>query len=193
MAVAIRDKTTATQLMAVNADGSINVPALTKGTQGASGLSVQNLLDAGRNVICWTVDQFPAATAADTMLTVTASVNGAATSTYSSYTITSGKYLYLQSMVLTYEINGTTVATVRPIYVRFRVNTAGACVVASPIQVNVGVVPSVAYSTAAALLGGGASQEYVFQNGLSFLGNGTTSVGFSSMAPGWVTTTTLPK
>lgn len=174
MAVAIRDKTTATQLMAVNSDGSINPPALTKGTQGAIGLSVQNLLDAGRNVICWTVDRTAAASASEGMVTVTASVNGAATTTYSSYTITSGKYLYIPNV--NWSVYNSTGSVIQQNFLRIRVNTAGAAVVASPLQFTNALITLAAASSL-------VWANVDIPNGLIFLGNGTTSIGVSWLSP----------
>jgi hypothetical protein len=195
MAIVLRDKTTASQQAAIQSDGSLLIQpqALVKGTQGTNGLSVQNLIDAGRVGVFWTVDQFAAAAATDALLTVTESRDGAATTTFTSKVITSGKRLRLQTCHLCYEINGTTVANIRPIYVRIRINTAGAATASSPLVANLAVVPAAIYSTAVVTLGGGVTQEYTFPDGFEFLGDGTKQIGISSIAPGWVTTTTLPK
>jgi hypothetical protein len=143
MAIVLRDKTTASQQAAIGSDGSLLVQpqALTKGTQSANGFSVQDLKDSGRVGIFWTVDQFAAASAADTLLTVTESRDGAAVTTFTTKVVTSGKRLRLQTCHLCYEINGTTVANMRPIYVRIRFNTAGAVTTSSPLVVELGVVP----------------------------------------------------
>jgi hypothetical protein len=194
MSIILRDKVTAANQAAIQSDGSLLIQpqAITKGTQGANGLSVQDLKDSGRVAIGWTVSQFIATAATDALLTVTESRDGAATTTFTSKVITSGKRLRLQACHLTYEIGGTTVANLRPIYIRIRVNTAGAATTSSPLVATLGVVPSVTYSTPAALVGGGANQEYTFPDGFEFLGDGTKQIGISAIAPGWVTTTTLP-
>jgi hypothetical protein len=194
MAIVLRDKTTASQQAAIQSDGSLLIQpqALTKGTQGSNGFSVQDLKDSGRVGVFWTVSQFSPAAATDALLTVTESRDGAATTTFTSKVITSGKRLRLQTCHLTYEISGTTVANLRPIYIRIRINTAGAATTSSPLVCTLGIVPAAVYSTAAILLGGGANQEYTFPDGFEFLGDGTKQIGISSIAPGWVTTTTLP-
>jgi hypothetical protein len=194
MAIVLRDKTTPSQQAAIQSDGSLLIQpqALTKGNQGTNGFTVQNLIDAGRVAIGWTVSQFQFTAATDALLTVTESRDGAATTTFTSKVITSGKRLRLQACHLTYEFAGTTVANLRPIYVRIRINTAGAATTASPLVCTLGVAPDVVYSTAAILLGGGVSQEYTFPDGFEFLGDGTKQIGITAIAPGWVTTTTLP-
>lgn len=194
MSVVLRDKTTPSQQAAVQSDGSLLIQpqALTKGTQSANGFSVQDLKDSGRVTVAWTVEQLTATTATDTLMTITESRDGAATTTFTSKTITSGKRLRLQTCHLTYAINGTTVANLKPIYVRIRFNTAGAVTTSSPLIAELGVVPSVTYSTAAILLGGGAVANYEFPDGFEFLGDGTKQIGISAAAVGWVTTTTLP-
>lgn len=73
-------------------------PALTKGTQGSTGFSVQNLHDAGRTFITFTVDQ--AAGSASKVL-ATMSINKAGTVTSSTnYTVTTGKTLRIQNFSL---------------------------------------------------------------------------------------------
>lgn len=195
MAIVLRDKTTPSQQAAIQSDGSLLIQpqALTKGTQGSNGLTVQDLKDSGRVGVFWTVEQFVAAQTADTLLTVTESRDGAATTTFTTKVITSGKRMRLQSCFLCYEINGTTVATLRPFYVRIRINTAGAVTTSSPLVAEVGVVPDVVYTTAAVTLGGGAVAAYNFPDGFEFLGDGTKQIGISAASPGYVITTTLPK
>lgn len=189
MPIILRDLTTAAQQAGVTA----------KGTQGTYGLSVQDLKDSGRSTICWTLDQFAPASASETMLTVTQSINGAATTTNAGYTLgngTNGRYLWISSLHLAYEIAGSAVATFRPIYVALRFASGGSISTSSPLVGRFaaccgGVVVAPSPATQ---VGGGEANNFTFADGLIFgPSDGTKQIGFSAIAPGWVTATTIAK
>lgn len=158
-------------------------PTLTKGTQGATGFSVQNLVDAGRVNICWTAE-FAFAQTAETLLTITESRDGAATSTFTTKVVTSGKRLRITSIALEVETLGTGTTVPQRGYLRMRFNTAGAVTTASPLQFvgGVGAQPPAILKTA----GWGA---WSFPDGIEFLGDGTKQIGFTLETPDWVVTT----
>jgi hypothetical protein len=159
-------------------------PTLTKGTQSGAGFSVQNLKDAGRTTINWTLDSFATAATAETLMTVTESRNSAATSTPSSITITNGKKLRLQSFCYTAE-NGGSTPVVSRLKFRVRSNTAGATTTASPKQHLVTLaLTNVAKQTTAACNS--------FPDGMEFTGDGTATIGFTVESPEFVTTTQIP-
>jgi len=158
---------------------SLNVlgPTMVKGTQGATGFTTQDLKDAGRVNIMWTVAMLAAAAAGETMLTVTESRDGGAVTTPTSITVTSGKRLCITSVTGSAEIATNSVSTtVMRERVRMRWNTAGATTTASPIQLLI-QLPS---------LTGGAKTtvtfDKVFPDGIEILGDGTKSIGFSREA-----------
>jgi hypothetical protein len=161
-----------------------SVPTLTKGTQGSTGFSVQDLKDSGRVNIAWTVDQFVTTGASEAMLTFTESRDGAATSTTASKTITNGKRLRITSMALTVYAGGTTPAISR-VLIKVRVNTAGAVATSSPIQHVLGVGVAAAAKSMSVV-------THQFPDGIEFLGNGTVTIGFSVTSIDWVTTTNTP-
>jgi len=159
-------------------------PTLTKGTQGSTGYSVQDLKDSGRVNIMWTVDQFVTTGASEALLTVTESRDGAATTTFTSKTITSGKRLRITSLAITLYTGGTTPAISR-VFVKIRANTAGATSASSPLQYTIG----------AGLAAAAKSVTTIFEDfpdGIELVGNGTVSLGFTVQSIDWVTTTNTP-
>jgi hypothetical protein len=160
---------------------TITPPTLTKGTQGATGLSVQELKDGGRSCLAMTAE-FTFAQVAETLLTMTLSVDGAATSTFSSRVITNGKKFRLQSITIEVETLGTGTAPQRA-YLRLRRNTAGATTASSALQAVWGCVNNTAIVKSAAFM------DYEVPDGLEMNGDGTATFGFTLETPDWVTTT----
>jgi len=103
------------------------LPTLTKGTQGATGFSVQELKDAGRTYICITIDR-AAGIATEALATIT--INKAETvTTGTSYTVTTGKTLRLQTFKASVRASTTTIVSGR-----IRLRTAASAIAAtSPI------------------------------------------------------------
>jgi hypothetical protein len=172
--VAIASDNTA---FAVNATG----PTLTKGTQGSTGFSTQDLKDAGRTTIALTIEAAGAATT-EGLATVTESRNGAATATFTSKVITSGKKIRFQSVAMEVETLGSGTAPQR-VWLRLRVNTAGATTTSSPQQ----SVWSVVNNTA--VVKSGATAFFSVLDGLEYTGDGTATYGLTLTFPDWVATT----
>jgi len=111
-------------------DGSLTPPALTKGTQGAVGFSVQNLRDAGRNVRIFQLDAFTAAPLVEAVQTVTQWYNNAAVGgTTQPAVVPAGKTL----RIIGYKIMYQSLSTAGVAVVRVRANVAGLGVLASPL------------------------------------------------------------
>jgi len=161
----------------------VTPPTLTKGTQGATGFSVQELKDAGRVNICWTAE-FAFAQTAETLLTITESRDGAATTTFTTKVVTSGKRLRITSMLLEVETLGTGTTVPQRCYLRMRFNTAGAVTASSPLQFvgGVGAQPPAILKTA-------GWEAWSFPDGIEYLGDGTKQIGFTLESPDWVVTT----
>jgi hypothetical protein len=161
----------------VNATG----PTLTKGTQGSTGFSVQELKDAGRSCLAMTA-QFAFAQTAETLLTMTLSTDGGGVTTFSSRVITSGKRFRIQSVTIEVETLGSGTAPQRA-YLRLRRNTAGATTATSALQTvwccanNTAIVKSAAF------------MDYEVPDGMEMLGDGTGTFGFTLETPDWVATT----
>jgi hypothetical protein len=159
----------------------VSAPTLTKGTQSANGFSVQELKDAGRSCLAMTAE-FTFAQTAETLLTMTLSTDGAATTTFSSRVITSGKKFRIQSVNITVESLGSGTAPQRA-YLRLRRNTAGATTASSALQ----AIWSCINSTA--VVKSGYSMDYEVPDALEMTGDGTGTFGFTLETPDWVTTT----
>lgn len=102
---------------------SINV----KGTQGARGMAVQELKDAGRTYVTLVLDQI-AAPASEALQTMTINKAGA-TSSATSYTVTAGKTLRIQHMSCTVTAPGAIADA------KLRLRTATTVLVTSPILI----------------------------------------------------------
>jgi hypothetical protein len=134
-------------------------PTLTKGTQGATGYSVQELKDAGRTRITFTADRVtPAAT--DTLVTFVINNAGTATTAQTTRTVTAGKTFRVQSIYI-----GVAASTTTAVSVRFalRENTGGACTASSAAVAMLN-----AATPAAVAAEGSSGAEQSFPDGLEF-------------------------
>lgn len=122
---------TAAQATPGNLQATVTPIALTKGTQGATGFSTQDLHDAGRVAISFYANNFAAgATTVEKIITWDQSKNtGAVVAATASYTVTSGKTLRITGLQVA--TRGHATATIQTTTFNLRVNTAGACVVTS--------------------------------------------------------------
>ena len=145
-----------------NTIGTINVgtlPAITKGTQGTTGVAVQELKDAGR---VYKVFYLDAITGITTEALATMNINsGGTVTTGTSYTVTAGKTLRIQSFAATVKDSTTTA-----IYGRIRVRSA------ATVSATVGIVASVdiGTTTGTALAGAGSSERFSIPDGLEIAG-----------------------
>jgi hypothetical protein len=160
-------------------------PTITKGTQAASGFSVQDLKDSGRVNIMWTAE-FAATAVAEALLTLTESRDGATTTTFTTKVITSGKRLRITSISLSVESGGSTGTAIQRSILRMRFNTAGAVTASSPLQ---GVWE---VGTQSAVLKATSNILDDFPDGIEYLGDGTKQIGFTLTNPDWVVTTNIP-
>lgn len=102
-----------------------------KGTQGGYALATQDLKDSGRTYLAFTADRVAGVTT-ETLVTVTQNKAGT-TSSVSSYTVTSGKTLRLQSFSATI-LNSSTAAA----YGRVRLRTAASSIATtSPLLMTI--------------------------------------------------------
>lgn len=169
------------KLMDGTLDGTTKAAITAKATQGAGALQTQDFKDSGRVTIALTAEVAGAATT-EGLLTLTESRNGAATGTASSKVITSGKRIRFQSVQIGVESLGSG-TTPQRVYLRLRVNTAGATVVSSPQQTSWMVVNN------AAIVKSGAFFDLSIPDGLEYNGDGTATYGFTIQFPDWVTST----
>lgn len=159
-------------------------PTLTKGTQGSTGFSTQDLKDSGRSARTITLDSFAIAATTETLMTMSYSTDNATLTTGTSYTVTAAKRLRIQSItanIHTIAGNTTAVATI----VRLRVNNGGAAVVTSPVQAILAIQGVAAASQA------GIPVQVNFPDGWEFVAG--AGIGVTVGCGGFVATTAAPK
>lgn len=142
------------------------LPTLTKGTQGATGFSIQELKDAGRTLVTLTADNVIPVLTTDTIVTFSKLVGDTVTAAQTTYQVTSGKTLRIGSISITMVPSSTTVAYLR---VRLRTLVSGACTAAAGLVVGVWALSSPP-GTLAANAGGVATQNVSFADGIEFSG-----------------------
>ena len=128
---------------------------LTKGTQGTTGVSVQNLRDAGRVYKVFYLDNIAGITSE--ALATTNINSGGTLSTSTSYSVTAGKTLRLTAISGTIKDTSTTAA-----YGRIRVRSAGT------VNATSGIVMALDINTplGTSLAGGGTNVSYEVPDGI---------------------------
>lgn len=151
----------------------ISAPTLTKNAQGAAGLSVQRLHDAGRNSRAFMLDVYTAAPLAEALQSVVQWFNNAAVAgTTTPAVVTAGKTLRLTN----WSLSTKSLATVGSAVLRIRANTGGVAVIGSPLVWSA-EVGSKAGATTVAMTGGLDWQTGVFPEGFEFPAG--TGLGFT--------------
>jgi hypothetical protein len=160
------------------------LPTLTKGTQGATGLTVQELKDGGRTSMnYYAVAAASGTTGTETLMTLTKSSGTAATATATTFTPTSGKRFRISSIV--FASRGHATATIQATTFNVRVNTAGACIVTStPIIIS-------ARTATPATASAWDRLQVSLPDGLELVGDGTltfcvsANATYTTNAPTW--------
>lgn len=175
--VAVTGPLTDTQLRAavVPISGTVTItpPTLTKGTQGATGLSVQNLKDAGRAIVnAATAIAGVTAVTTEALLTLAISRDGAGTSNATTIAVTSGKRLRIIGVIAGVISTAAAVISAR---VSLRMNPGGSVAANSPI---LAILPL--SQQAAALAQAGDTCVLMFPEAIEI--SGTMQVGLSQIA-----------
>lgn len=140
---------------------TVAAPTISKGTQGTTGFTVQDLKDSGRNARHFMLDAYTVAPAVEAVQAVVQWYNNVAVAgTTQPVVIPAGKTLRLTS----WTISTKSLATVGSAVVRVRVNTAGLGVLASPIVFSF-EAGSRAGATTVAMTGGLDTLTGVFPEG----------------------------
>lgn len=150
-------------------------PTLTKGTQGATGYSVQNLKDAGRtSLIFYAVAAAAGVTTVETAITLTKASGTAATTTGTSFVVTNGKRFRITSISVATRANA--VATAQTTTFNLRINTAGAVITTS--------TPLVFSARSATAATASAWDRFMLEipDGYEILGDGTLQFGVTANA-----------
>lgn len=160
----------------------VTPPTLTKGTQGSTGFSTQDLKDAGRTAISFYANAVASGTTGtETLITLTQSKGTGATSSASTYTITNAKTLRITN--LTVASRGHLTATTQITTFNLRLNTGGACIVTSTP-----ILAGMATATPATSQAWDRAQ-FTIPDGYEIAGNGTIALCISANA---VFTTNAP-
>lgn len=116
-----------TQATPANLQATVTQQSITKGTQGTTGVTTQDLKDSGRSRVTFTADRVTPA-ASDTLVTFVKDVAGTSTTAQTTYTVTTGKTFRVQSFAIGAANSTTTALSVR---VALRENTGGTCTASS--------------------------------------------------------------
>lgn len=169
-------QSTATQSTAANLNATVTQQLLTKGSQGATGVTTQDLKDSGRVAVSITAEFSPVAIT-EAMMTLSVSRDGATPTTPTSYVIPTGKRLRITSIDAAVE--NTLGTSLQRAYFRLRFAATGGALTTSPLQLT---MPVVAAGTVKSI---SASFNDV-PDGIEFLGDNTKAIGVSLQAPDWV-------
>lgn len=126
--------TAVTQATAANLNATVVQAAITKGTQGTTGVTTQDLKDAGRAPVSYYV-LIPVLTSATDTLQSLTGTKGAATvaATTTPAVVSAGKTFRMQSMWATYISTAVSGFAI----VRLRYNAGGVVAITSPVLANV--------------------------------------------------------
>lgn len=120
----------ANQSVNVNQVGGTAAAATAKGTQATNGIGTQDFKDAGRTALSFYANNVAAGTTTtETLFTLTKSSGTGATSSATTFVITSGKKFRITAISVASRGNAT--ATVQSTVFNLRLNTGGACIVTS--------------------------------------------------------------
>jgi hypothetical protein len=180
----ITNAVTVSQATAASLNATVTQQAITKATQGTTGVTTQDLKDAGRSARTITLDSFAVAATAETLMTMSYSTDNGTLTTGTSYTVTSGKRLRINSInCFLHTITGNTTAV--NVIVRLRVNNGGAALVSSPVQMIVPIQGIAAVNQA------GLPVDMSIPDGWEFVAG--AGIGVTVACAGFVTTTAAPK
>lgn len=151
---------------------TITPPALTKATQGSTGLSTQDLKDAGRVSVCIaTVIGGVTAVTTEALLSMVKVSDGVAAGGATSFAVTSGKRLRIQAIHVSARSTSAAVLSAR---FALRMNPSGAAVATSPILAILSCAQQ-----AAALAEAGDGQVLSIPDGLEI--SGTQQIGLTQV------------
>lgn len=174
-------------VVALSPNSPVPLPTLTKGTQGATGVTTQDLSDAGRNEVSFFTALPILTTATDALQSLTGwKANAAVVATTTPAVVTTAKVFRLESVVLTY----VATATAGTAKVTLRAQPAGVVLIGSPAVASwfIGASAAVAGIANTALIQIPKGIEFAAGTGIgvSVVGLGATQaaaiVGYASVA-----------
>lgn len=150
---------------------SVNQP-ITKGVQGTTGVTTQDLKDSGRVMVTYTATALAGVTA-EALVSLTPYRDLAAGTAATTHAVTAGKRLRLQTLTLT--MRSTSTVNVGGL-VRFRM-LGGAVLVGSPVHNSVACMSS---NLATAVIGNAMSYQLTFPDGFEL--SGAMQFGLTQLA-----------
>lgn len=163
---------------------TVTQQSITKGTQGSTGVTTQDLKDAGRTAInLYAVAAAAGTTGTETAITLTKSSGTSATSTGTSFVVTNGKRFRITEISVA--TRGHATATIQTTTFSLRLNTAGAVTTSStPILLQArSATPATASAWDRVIL--------PIPDGFEIAGDGTAQIGvtaaatYTTNAPTW--------
>ena len=165
-----------------NTIGTVNAPAITKGTQGTTGFTTQDLKDSGRVIKTFTATFTGATTEA--LITLVPTSDGVAAAGATSFAVTAGKRLRIQSITVT---TRNAAAAQQGVVVNLRYINTGAVTATSNLAytASAGTATAIANITAGQAVDiadgfelSGTMQFGVSQVGTATAGNTVTVIGY---------------
>lgn len=157
-------------VVAFSPNSPVPLPTITKATQGATGVTTQDLKDAGRNPVTYYMLIPVLTSATDTLQSLTGTKSGATvTATTTPAVVTTGKTFRVSRFACAY------IATATAGYgiVRLRFNTAGVVAITSPIALTLAVGAGTP-----ATAGSANTEDAAIPDGIEFAAG--TGVGISA-------------
>ena len=178
VAISPNNSVAVTQATPANLQCTATPIAVTKGTQGATGFTVQDLKDAGRNQTNYFMASQVLSTATEALQSLTGYKSGAAVvATTTPAVVTTGKTYRIQRIALTY----VGVATSGAVQVNIRANTGGVVAITSPLVDS--FIIGEQQSATASVAGAATTVQLDIPDGMEFAagtGIGVTVLGLSS-------------
>lgn len=162
------------QATPANLQATVTPIAITKGTQGATGFTTQDLKDSGRVYVNFAGVNPVTGVTTEALITLTPYRDLVAGSTATTFAVTSGKRLRLQQLVVTWR-NNTAIAG--GVTIRLRM-LAGTVLVGSPVHATLNA------STSLATIGSGQTAILDLPDGLEL--SGTMQLGLTQICVGAV-------
>ena len=167
-----------------NTIGRVTQQVITKGTQGTSGVTTQDLKDSGRSARNIILDSYSVVGTAETLMTMSYSADNGTLTTGTSYNVTVGKRFRIQSISAgLHTITGNTTAI--NVIVRIRANNVGVGIVTSPVQLVIPVQGTASTNQAITPV------QIAIPDGWEFVAG--AGIAVTTSCSGFVATTAAPK
>ena len=168
-------------VVSLSPNSPVPLPVLTKSAQGATGISTQDLKDAGRNPVHYYMLIPVLATATDALQSLTGT-NGGVTvaATLTPAVVTAGKKLRITRLAASYIATATSGYAI----VRLRYNVASLVSITGPVAATIAIgsgTPAVANAT--------GSEEAILDEGWEFAAGGSVGISVQGFAAATATAT----